>query len=109
MPLVPPHAAGLDVGAEAHGGCVPADRDVPPLQQCSACTCAVYRLANWVTACRLTTGVMASTGVYGMPLLQILAARGCAVALVNARHAPHVPGRPQTDRFDCRGLHKLHR
>jgi transposase len=51
---------------------------------------------------------MESTGVYWMPLFQILEARGFEVALVNARHVKNVPGRPKTDRFDCRWLQKLH-
>ena len=50
---------------------------------------------------------MASTGVYWIPLLQIREARGFAVALVNARHVKNVPGRPKTDRFDCRWLQRL--
>lgn len=51
---------------------------------------------------------MESTGVYWIPLFQILEARGFEVALVNARHVKNVPGRPKTDRFDCRWLQKLH-
>lgn len=51
---------------------------------------------------------MESTGVYWIPLFQMLEARGFAVALVNARHVKHVPGRPKTDRLDCRWLQKLH-
>jgi transposase len=65
-------------------------------------------LADWLTACRITTVVMESTGVYWIPLFQILEARGFAVALVNARHAKNVPGRPKTDRFDCQWLQRLH-
>jgi transposase len=56
----------------------------------------------------MTTVVMASTGVSWIPLFQMLEARGFAVALVNARHVTNVPGRPKTDRFDCRWLQKLH-
>jgi transposase len=108
MPLVHPHAAGIDVGAEEHWVCVPADRDAQPIQKFSAFTCDLYRLADWLTACRITTVVMESTGVYWIPLFQILEARGFEVALVNARHAKNVPGRPKTDRFDCRWLQKLH-
>jgi transposase len=108
MPLVHPHAAGIDVGAEEHWVCVPADRDVQPIQKFSAFTCDLYRLADWLTACRITTVVMESTGVYWIPLFQILEARGFEVALVNARHVKNVPGRPKTDRFDCRWLQKLH-
>ena len=33
LPLVHPHAAGIDVGAEEHWVCVPADRDVQPIQK----------------------------------------------------------------------------
>ncbi len=51
---------------------------------------------------------MASTGVYWLPLLHMLEARGCAVALVKARHVKHVPGRPKTDRCDGRWRQKLH-
>jgi transposase len=56
----------------------------------------------------MTTVVLESTGVYWIPLCHILEARGCAVALVNARPVKNVPGRPKTDRFDCRWRQKLH-
>jgi transposase len=108
MLIIHPHAAGIDVGAEEHWVCVPADRDAQPVQKFSAFTCDLHRLADWLTACRITTIVMESTGVYWIPLFQILEARGFAVALVNARHVKNVPGRPKTDRFDCRWLQKLH-
>jgi transposase len=55
----------------------------------------------------MTTVVMESTGVYWMPLLHILEARGFEVALVKARPVKNVPGCPKTDRFDCRWLQKL--
>jgi transposase len=108
MLIIHPHAAGIDVGAEEHWVCVPADRDAHPVQKFSAFTCDLHRLADWLTACRITTVVMESTGVYWIPLFQILEARGFEVALVNARHVKNVPGRPKTDRFDCRWLQKLH-
>jgi transposase len=108
MPLIHPHAAGIDVGAEEHWVCVPADRDAQPVQKFSAFTGDLHRLADWLTACRLTTVVMEATGVYWIPLFQSLEARGFEVALGNARHAKNVPGRPKTDRFDCRWRQKLH-
>ena len=86
----------------------PQDRDAQPVQKFSAFTCDLHRLADWLTTCRITTVVMESTGVYWIPLFQILEARGFEVALVNARHVKNVPGRPKTDRFDCRWLQKLH-
>jgi hypothetical protein len=54
----------------------------------------------------MTTGVMAAPGVAWLPLCQMLEARGFAVALGQARHVPHGPGRPQTERCDCRWLPK---
>ena len=47
MLIIPPHAAGIDVGAEEHGVGVPADRDAQPVQKCSAFPCDVHRLADW--------------------------------------------------------------
>ena len=108
MPIIHPHAAGIDVGAEEHWVCVPADRDAQPIQKFRAFTCDLHRLADWLTACRITTVVMESTGVYWIPLFQILEARGLQVALVNARHVKNVPGRPKTDRLDCQWLQRLH-
>ena len=107
MPILHPHAAGIDVGAEEHWVCVPADRDAQPIQKFSAFTCDLPRLADWLKACGITTIAMESTGVYWIPLFQILETRGFAVALVNARHVKNVPGRPTTDRWDGRWLQKL--
>ena len=46
LPILHPHAAGIDVGAEEHWGCVPADRDAQPIQTLSAVPCDVPRLAD---------------------------------------------------------------
>jgi transposase len=108
MPLLHPHAAGIDVGAEEHGVCVPADRDAQPSQTLSAFPWDLQRLADWVTACRITTVAMESTGVDWMPLWQIREARGVAVAWVHARHGTHVPGRPKTARCDGPGRPRWH-
>jgi transposase len=107
MPILHLHAAGIDVGAEEHWVCVPAERDAQPIQKFSAFPCDLHRLADWLKACGITTVAMESTGVYWIPLFQMLAARGFEVAFVNARHVKNVPGRPKTDRFDGRWLQKL--
>src|SRR6266699_6053769 len=107
MLIIHPHAAGIDVGAEEHWVCVPADRDAQPVQKFSAFTCDLHRLADWFTACRVTTVAMESTGVYWIPLFQILEARGFSVFLVNAHHVKNVPGR-KSDVSDCQWLQYLH-
>src|SRR6266699_5881168 len=107
MPIIHPHAGGIDVGAAEHWVCVPVDRDAQPIQKFSAFTCDLHRLADWLTTCRITTVAMESTGVYWIPLFQILEARGFQVCLVNARHVQNVPGR-RTDVSDCQWLCYLH-
>lgn len=102
LPIIHPPAAGIDVGAEEHGVGVPADRDAQPIQKVSAFPWDLHRLADWLQACGITTVAMESTGVYWMPLCQILEARGFEVAFVHARHGKNVPGRPKTARCDGR-------
>src|SRR5262245_21192718 len=109
MPILHPPAAGSDAGAEEPWVGVPADRATPPVQQFSAFPGDLSRRADWVTACRITPGVMESTGVSGLPRCQLREARGCAVALVKARPAKHVPGRPTTDRCAGPWLQRFHR
>ena len=66
-----------------------------------------HRLADWLTACGVTTVAMESTGVYWIPLYEILEGRGFDVVLVNARHVKNVPGR-KTDVVDCRWIQEFH-
>jgi len=102
-----PNAAGIDCGAEVHYVAVPADRDPTPVRWFQTFTAELHRLADWLTACGVTTVAMESTGVYWIPLYEILEARGLDVVLVNARHVKNVPGR-KTDVVDCQWLQELH-
>ena len=102
-----PNAAGVDCGSEAHYVAVPADRDAAPVRSFKAFTTELHRLADWLTACGVTTVAMESTGVYWIPLYEILEARGVDVVLVNARHVKNVPGR-KTDVVDCQWIQELH-
>jgi hypothetical protein len=101
------NAAGIDCGAETHHVAVPPDRDPAPVRAFKTFTTDLQRLADWLTACGVTTVAMESTGVYWMPLYEILEARGLDVVLVNARHLKNVPGR-KTDVVDCQWLQELH-
>jgi transposase len=100
MPAVHPNAAGLDIGREESWACVPEDRDTQPVRPFGTFTPDLSALADWLTACRIETVAMESTGVYWLPISEILAARGFKVYLVNARHLTHVPGR-QSAVKDC--------
>jgi transposase len=102
-----PNAAGIDCGSEEHYVAVPADRDATPVRSFKTVTAELHRLADWLTACGVTTVAMESTGVYWILLYEILESRGLDVVLVNARHVKNVPGR-KTDVVDCQWLQELH-
>src|SRR6266704_1256619 len=102
-----PNAAGIDCGAETHYVAVPPDRDATPVRAFTTFTTDLHRLADWLAACGVTTVAMESTGVYWIPLYEILEARDLEVVLVNARHVKNVPGR-KTDVVDCQWLQELH-
>lgn len=101
------NAAGIDVGAAEMWVAVPTSRDAKPVQRFDAFTRDLYALADWLKQCRIETVAMESTGVYWIPLFQILEERGFEVVLVNAKYAKNVAGR-KTDMVDCQWLQVLH-
>jgi transposase len=101
------HVAGIDCGAAEHYVAVPPDRDATPVRAFKTFTRDLLRLADWLAACRVTSVAMESTGVYWIPLYEILEGRGFEVVLVNARHVKNVPGR-KSDVTDCEWLRELH-
>ncbi len=107
LPVLKPNAAGVDIGAREIFVAVPADRDPEPVRSFQTFTEELHRLADWLTSCGIETVAMESTGVYWIPLFQILEARGFEVCLVNARYYQNVPGR-RTDVSDCQWLQYLH-
>lgn len=94
------NAAGLDIGAAEIWAAVPPDRTDQPVQMFPTFTADLHRLANWLEACGIKTVAMESTGVYWIPIYDILEARGFQVYLVNARHIKNVTGR-KSDILDC--------
>lgn len=102
-----PNAAGIDCGSAEHYVAVPPDRDPNPVQSFPTFTSDLRRLAEWLTACGVTSVAMEATGVYWIPLYEILEARGVEVLLVNARHVKNVAGR-KSDVSDCEWLRELH-
>jgi len=102
-----PHAAGIDCGSAEHFVAVPPDRDATPIRSFATFTGDLHRLADWLTACRVTHVAMEATGVYWIPIYEILEIRGFQVILVNARHTKNLPGR-KSDVSDCEWLRDLH-
>jgi transposase len=102
-----PNAAGIDVGANEIWVAVPPDRAEEPVRRFGAFTGELKALVQWLRDCGIGTVAMESTGVYWIPLYQLLAAAGLKVCLVNARHVQNVPGR-KSDVRDCQWLQYLH-
>lgn len=107
LDVMHPHAAGIDVGNSAHYVAVRPDRDAEPVRRFDCYTADLHRLADWLQQCGVTTVAMQSTGVYWIPLYEILDARGLDVYLVNARHTKNLPGR-KSDVQESQWLLKLH-
>jgi transposase len=103
-----PHAAGIDIGEAEHWVAVPPGCAPQPVRRCGTFTVDLDALADWLMDCGVTTVAMASTGVYWIPLCELLEARGLQVLLIDPRQAKRVPGRPKTDRLACKGRQRLH-
>jgi hypothetical protein len=101
-----PNAAGIDIGSDSHFVAVPPDRDDEPVREFRSFTVNLMRLADWLAACGIDTVAMESTGVYWIPLYELLQSRGFTVHLVNARHVKNVSGR-KSDVLDCQWLQQL--
>lgn len=107
LSTINPDAAGLDVGATFHVVAVPGDRDERPVRTFRTFSGDLHRLADWLTEVGITTVAMESTGVYWIPVFEVLEARGFEALLVNARDVKHVPGR-KSDVNDAQWLQQLH-
>lgn len=101
------NAAGIDIGADKHWVSVPVGRDEENIRNFSCFTPDLYAMADWLKQCNIETVAMESTGVYWIPVFQVLESRGFDVKLVNAHYVKTVPGR-KTDVLDCQWLQQLH-
>ena len=101
------NAAGLDIGAAEIWGCVPEDRDEERVRQFATFTPDLQALVAWLAACRIDTVAMEATGIYWIPIYELLEEQGFEVYLVNAQHIKNVPGK-KTDILDCQWIQQLH-
>src|SRR4051812_16561541 len=100
-------AAAIDIGSKMHMAAVNPDCTDIPVRAFGTFTQDLHDLADWFSACGVTSVAMESTGVYWIPAYEILEQRGFEVILVNARYAKNVPGR-KTDVSDAAWLRELH-
>jgi transposase len=107
LPPINLNAAGIDIGADRHWVSVPKGRCEQCVRSFGCFTADLFALADWLKECGVDTVAMESTGVYWIPLFQILETKGFEVKLVNAHHVKTVPGR-KSDVLDCQWLQQLH-
>lgn len=116
--VINPNAAGIDVHADMHMVCVPADR-VPPatteaaslpanVRRFGANSCDLRAIADWLAECGVTTVALESTGVYWVPLFELLESRGFEVWLVEPGQLSRCGARPKTDVLDAQWIQRLH-
>jgi transposase len=107
LPTIFPNAAGIDISADELVVAVPPDRDPQPMRVFRTFTPDLEALVAWLLACGIDTVAMESTGVYWLPLYELLEQHGIVPYLVNGRHVKSVPGR-KSDWNDAQWLQKLH-
>jgi transposase len=107
MPIIHERAAGIDIGSRFHVVAVDADLCEEPVQTFQAFTSDLQRMADWLVFIGVKTVAMESTGVYWVPVYEVLEGRGIEVIVANAREARAVPGR-KTDVNDAQWLQRLH-
>ena len=107
LEVVHPDAAGIDVGNSAHYVAMRPDRDAEQVRRFECFTADLQAMADWLRSCGVKTVAMQSTGVYWIPIFDILEARGFQVYLVNARHTRNLPGQ-KSDVQECQWVLKLH-
>jgi transposase len=107
LEVVHPDAAGIDIGNETHYVAVPPKRDTEPVRRFGCTTGELRGMGAWLKQCGIRTVAMQSTGVYWIPVYDILEEIGLEVYLVNARDTRNLPGK-KTDVQESQWLMKLH-
>ena len=107
LPVINPRAAGMDIGSRFHVVAVPSALSDQPIQTFQAFTADLKRMADWLVGVGIKSVVMESTGVYRVPVFEILENAGLDVIVANARETRSVPGR-KSDINDAQWLQRLH-
>lgn len=104
-----PLVAGVDIGSEEHWVAGPLrDEGTTEVRRFATTSGALGDLVKWLESQKVESVAMESTGVYWIPLFELLESRNIEVVLVNSRDFHHAPGRPKTDKLDCQWLQRLH-
>jgi transposase len=110
LPVQHPHAAGIDIGSRSHGVCVGFATEAASclIREFPAHTAGLKAIAAFLREQQVNTIALESTGIYWVPLYELLAAEGFEVFLVDPSYSHQLRGRPKTDRRDCQWIYRLH-
>src|SRR5205823_13223090 len=110
LPVQHPHAAGIDIGSRSHWVCVGFTAEAASclIREFPAHTAGLKAIAAFLREHQVTTVALESTGIYWVPLYELLHAEGFEVFLVDPSYSHQLRGRPKTDRRDCQWIYRLH-
>ncbi len=107
LKVIHPNAGGVDVGSTSHFAAVPFQAEGPSVREFECLTPDLHEMARWFISCGVDTVALESTGVYWIPVAEVLEAHGLKTLLVDARQVRNVAGR-KTDVQDCQWIQQLH-
>jgi len=110
LPVLHPHAAGIDIGSRSHWVCVgfTPEADAGLIQEFPAHTAGLKAIVAFLREHQVNTIALESTGVYWIPLYELLQSEGFEVLLIDPSYSHQLRGRPKTDRRDCQWIYRLH-
>ena len=100
FPMIRPNAAGLDIGSREHYAAVPEGRATPQVRSFGCTTSELKEMASWLKSCGVDTVAMEATGVYWVPIYEVLEDCGIEAFLYDSRQTRNVSGR-RSDVLDC--------
>ena len=104
--IVHQNVAGIDVGNESHFVAVDPRQADQPVREFGSWTAGLHQMVAWLKTCQVKRVVMQTTGVYWIPVQDVLEKAGFEVAVVDARGTKNLPGR-KSDVQECQWIRKL--
>ena len=110
LPVLRPHAAGVDIGSRSHWVCVgfATEADSGLTREFPAHTLGLRAIVAFLREHQVNSVALESTGIYWVALYELLQAEGFEVLLVDPSYTHQLRGRPKTDRRDCQWIYRLH-
>jgi transposase len=110
LPVQRAHAAGIDIGSRSHWVCVGFTTEAASclIREFPAHTAGLKAIAAFLREHQVNSIALESTGIYWVPLYELLSAEGFEGLLVDPSYSQQLRGRPKTDRRDCQWIYRLH-